>query len=137
MKPIFSILLFITLFICGCAVGQTLKAEGVSTAYMTSDTDVGATERRQEPIPYISELTGQSEFCGAIDGGELPTLYVTEDALRNRSDEISISKPINHQTPEQRLSGFEELETLDTPIAYLQVAPVDNQLALDWSKITG
>ena len=137
MKPIFSILLFMMLFGCGIALGRTLKAEGVSTAYMTTDTDVGAIERRQEPTPYNCDLTNKDEFCGAYDGGELPTLYVTEDALRVESNEIHFSKRINKQTPEQRLSGFEELEALDIPIAYLQVAPLDTQLDANWSKITG
>lgn len=137
MKPIFSILLFMLLFGCGIALGRTLKTEGVSTAYATTDTDVGAIERRQEPIPYNSDLTNKNEFCGAYDGGELPTLYVTEDALRVNDHEITFSKPINKQTSEQRLSGFEELEALDIPIAYLQVAPLDTQLDANWSKITG
>jgi len=137
MKPIFSILLFMLLFGCGIALGRTLKAEGVSTAYTTTDTDVGATERRQEPIPYILGESNQDTFCGAYDGGELPTLYVVEDVLRVDDHEITFSKPINKQTPEQRLSGFEELEALDIPIAYLQVAPVDTQLDANWSKITG
>lgn len=137
MKPIFSILLFMLLFGCGIALGRTLKTEGVSTAYTTTDTDVGAIERRQDQIPYISEQLIQPVFCGAYDGGELPTLYVVEDVLRVNDHEITFSKPINKQTSEQRLNGFEELEALDIPIAYLQVAPLDTQLDANWSKITG
>ena len=137
MKPIFSILLFMLLFGCGIALGRTLKTEGVSTACTTTDTDIGAIERRQDQIPCIPEQLIQPVFCGAYDGGELPTLYVTEDALRTNDHETAFSKPINKQTPEQRLSGFEELEALNIPIAYLQIAPLDTQLDANWSKITG
>ena len=137
MKPIFSILLFMLLFGCGIALGRTLKTEGVSTAYTTTDTDVGAIERRQDQIPCIPGQLIQPVFCGAYDGGELPTLYVTEDALRTNDHETTFSKPINKQTPEQRLSGFEELEALNIPIAYLQIAPLDTQLDANWNKITG